>query len=81
MAHGPVGGSDHNMGTAGMCSGWSSAECCPSTFPVVSQGDAFGMWCFVSIAEVVLLGPVTEHLSALTFLSFDLLAVLLAYSL
>ena len=74
-------GGDHNTGTAGMCTGWSSEDCCSSTFPAVSQGDTFGTQGFVSIAEIDLLELVTEHSTALPFLSFDLLAVLLAYSL
>ena len=37
MAHGPVHGSDHNTGTAGMCTVWSSVDCCSSTFPAISQ--------------------------------------------
>ena len=41
MAHGPVSGSDHNMGTAGMCTVWSSVDCCSSTFPAISQSDVF----------------------------------------
>ena len=37
----PVGGSDCNMDTAGMCTVWSSVDCCSLTFPAISQSDVF----------------------------------------
>ena len=39
MACGPVGGGDHNTGRAGMCTVWSSVDCCSSTFPEISHSD------------------------------------------
>ena len=41
MAHGPVSDGDHNMGTAGMCTVWSSVDCSSLTFPTTSQSDVF----------------------------------------
>ena len=41
MAHGTVGGGDHNMGTAGMCTVWSSLVFCSLTFSALSQSDVF----------------------------------------
>ena len=37
MACVPVAGTDHNTGTAGMCTVWSSVDCCSLTFPEMSE--------------------------------------------
>ena len=74
VAWGPAGSGDINTGIGGTCTGWIFVDCFSVVAPAIVLGDILGTWGNADVVEVGLPIPVTEHLTPLPFLSFELLA-------
>ena len=69
-----MGGSDHNTGTAGMCTGDLVNGWCSFAASVDTQGDVLGTQGNFDIVDIGLPIPVIECLIALPFLILEPLA-------
>ena len=69
-----MGGSDHNTGTAEICTGDLVNDLCSFAASVDIQGDVFGTWGNFDAVVIGLPRPVIECLIALPFLLLEPLA-------